>query len=194
MTDKPIKHVDIEKLDKIFPKAYFEIYYGCNEPKYDDKPVILGDWNYVPNKVFDKLESLGYSCEWSDEWTMCNECYNVVRTSPDSWGWEAYYVILNDCDLICGECLDDYISEYLESIENEPTKALTCTLFDKYDPSDYGYTLINDSFENGWYPNQNDNPTMILENLLKNDPTGLYVFVIIGQGQFDIDFSVYKKE
>ncbi len=62
-----MKHVNLEKLDKIYPNAYFEFYAGCNEPGYDDKPRIIADWNHVPNHVFDKIESLGYACEWSDE-------------------------------------------------------------------------------------------------------------------------------
>jgi hypothetical protein len=52
---------------------------------------------------------------------------------------------------------------------------------------------VQEGFENGFRPGQNDDPASILASLLTNDPNGRYIFVIDEQGQFDIDFSVYRK-
>lgn len=164
---------------------------GCTEPGYDDKPVILANWNNIPEKVFDKLEAYGFSCEWEDEWLVCDRCYKAFRSSPDSYGWEMYGII-GDGEAICGDCID--MPEYLESITNEPHRALTCSLMWEYKPLEqYGYKLIQADYESGFHPGQNDDPQKILASLLEKNPAGRYVFVIDGQGQFDISFSVYEK-
>ncbi len=54
MTEKTHK-LDLDKLSKIYPNAYFDMYFGCNEPGYDDQIMLLANWNHVPNHVFDKI-------------------------------------------------------------------------------------------------------------------------------------------
>lgn len=165
--------------------------HGCAEPGYDDKPVILANWNNIPQKVYDSLESHGYSCEWEDEWLTCDECYKAFRSSPNSYGWEMFGYI-GDGFAVCGNCID--WDDYLDGMENKPRKAVTCSLFYKFeDEITSRYTLIKDDFENGFHPGQNDNPAEIIESLLRQDPSGKYLFVITSQGQFDIEFSVYKR-
>ena len=182
----------IDRLDRIYPKAYFEYAHGCNEPGYDDKPVLLANWNHVPPHVFDKLESLGYSCEWSDEWATCCECGKAVRTSPNSYDWQPSYIIMHECELLCLECADPV--EYYESIENTPGKAASNEFAYKYPIENYGYTQVNDdAYTNGLYPGHNDDPKKILSDLLSNDPTGRYIFALDYTSQFEIGFSVYRK-
>lgn len=183
----------IDRLDRIYPKAYFEYAHGCNEPGYDDKPVILADWNQVPNTVFNRLESLGYACEWLDEWSTCGKCGKAVRTSPNSYDWQPSYIIMDECEILCLECADP--DEYYESIENTPGKAASNEFAYKYPIEDYGYTQVNDdAYTNGLHPGQNDDPKKILSGLLSNDPTGRYIFALDYTSQFEIGFSVYRKE
>jgi len=188
-----MNRIDFDKLDKIFPNAYFDSAAGCSEPGYDDNPVILADWNHVSNKTFDSLENKGFSCEWMDEWIMCDECYKVFRSSPNSYDWQMFGVI---CDgyVLCGSCLSEDPIDYLESLENNPHSALTHMLLDVIDPSNYGYTLNQNGFENGWHPGQNDDPKKILEDMLENNPDNKYIFAMTGQGQFDVEFAIYKKD
>lgn len=169
-----------------------DVLQGCSEPGYDDKPVILANWNNIPGKVFDKLKNHGFACEWLDEWIMCDNCYKAFRTSPDSYGWEMFGYF-GDGFAVCGNCID--WDEYLESLENQSRKAVTCSLFDEFkNEITSRYDLIKDEYENGFHPGQNDDPAAILKNLLENDPDGRYLFVIDSQGQFDIGFSVYKRK
>ena len=95
-----MKHVNLDKLSKIFPKAYFDCAVGCAEPGYDDKPVLLANWNHVPNVVFDRLEALGYACEWYDAWATCSECGKAVRTSPNSYSWQKAYWDTEDVEFV----------------------------------------------------------------------------------------------
>lgn len=164
---------------------------GCSEPGYDDKPVILANWNNIPSDVFDYLESSGFSCEWEDEWLTCDSCYKAFRSSPDSHGWEMFGYI-GDGFACCGNCID--WDSYLEEMENQPHKAVTCALFYKFSHElNRRYTMIKGEFESGLHPGQNADPKKILTELLNKDPDGKFLFVIDGQGQFDIEFSVYKK-
>jgi hypothetical protein len=174
----------LEENDARFPS-------GCSEPGYDDKPVIMANWNNITAEVYDKLESMGYSCEWEDEWVECSSCYKAFRTSPDSYGWEMCGII-GDGEAICGDCLKDDPAEYLESIENQPKRALTCSLYRVIDPCDHGYKLINDELANDWNGG-NDDPVKILTDLQDKTPGGRFLFVITSQGQFGVEFAVYQK-
>jgi hypothetical protein len=180
-----------KKVQEILEKNDAIFYDGIVEPGYDNKPAILADWNNIPRDIFIYLEKRGISCEWEDEWISCEECGKLFRCVPDSYGWEMCGVI-SEGSALCGNCINP--AEYLESIENLPTHALTCALLRKINPEKFGYTLLDDKFENGFYPGQNDDPKIILASLLKDNPNGKYIFVIMDQGQFDISFSVYKKD
>lgn len=172
-----------------YPESNYAV--GCSERGYDDKPVILANWNNIPDKVYQALENHGYSCEWEDEWIVCDDCGKAFRSSPDSYGWEMFGYI-GDGFAVCGNCID--WDEYLESMENHPKMAVTCSLFHSFSGEiESRYEVVKEGFENGFHQGQNDNPSEILKALLKDDPTGRYLFVINGQGQFDIEFSVYKK-
>lgn len=179
-----------EKTQQVLEDNNANFAQGCAEPGYDDKPVIMANWNNIEGAIYDALEGEGFSCEWEDEWITCDECGKAFRTSPDSYGWEMFGAIF-DGFALCGNCID--AEEYLESIENKPRKALTCSLLDVIDPTEHGYTLVEDGFENGFHPGQNDDPAKILAGLLENDPQGRFVFAITGQGQFDIEFAVHKR-
>lgn len=164
---------------------------GCTEPGYDDKPVIMANWNNIPAKYFDHLEKHGFSCEWEDEWLVCDECYKAFRSSPDSYGWEMYGYI-GDGFCVCGDCID--WEEYLQGMENEPTKAVSCSLFHSHRKEiESRYTLVQGGFENGFHQGMDDDPKKILAKLLEKDTSGRYLFVISEQSQFYITFEVYKR-
>ena len=182
--------IDFDKLEKQFPKAYFDFASGCVEPGYDDKPVILANWNHVSDKVFDNLEKKGFSCEWSDEWITCDSCYKVFRSSPSSYSWQMSGII-RDGGALCLECLDPW--EYYQFLENNPKQAVTWPIAEKYSPTEYGYTLVQSDYENGFHPGQNSDPKEILSGALKQNPNGKFLFVMDGQGQFDIEFSLYIR-
>lgn len=181
--------LDLVKLDHIFPGAYFSLAVGCAEPGYDDKPVITADWNNVPQVVFDRLEALGFSCEWLDEWVMCDQCGRAFRSSPDSYHWQMSGII-DDMGCLCLDCIDP--ESYFEGLENNPRAAITWPIFERYNPSNYGYVLAQDKFENGFYEGQTDDPAKILAYYQDHCP-GRYLFAMTDQGQFDIEFSLYKK-
>jgi hypothetical protein len=75
------------------------------------KGILFANWNYFSNDVFRLLESYGFECEWSDEWSTCSDCGKAFRTSPDSYGWQPSYFWASDCEMVCVDCLN--VEEYL---------------------------------------------------------------------------------
>lgn len=163
---------------------------GYAEPGYDQpkKGVLLANWNYFSREVTDLLERYGYSIEWSDEWITCDDCYKIVRTSPDSYGWKQSAWI-DEGDVFCEQCIKDgHVEEYLDAIENHPTRAITLDI----DPADYGYELVQADLESGFHSGQNDDPKKIYQSLKAKGHEHI-LFKLDSSGQFDINFSVWSK-
>jgi len=181
------------------------LYTDYAEPGYPNGPVALGNWNdmlnydekadgprdprLLPNKVGQLLEQLGFDLDWSDQYTECCECCLPVRTQADCYSWTQSYLLLNDCEPVCFDCLtDSMIVEYLAEIEGGCNSAIP----PGFDPEDFSYHRLNLDFQDGWYGTNHD-PRKIgqaLENLGFNR----FLFKIDGVGQFSCDFSVYVHE
>ena len=171
---------EIENLG--WAREYAEL--GYSDP---EKGILFANWNKFCREATDLLESAGYEIEWSDEWTTCGECGKAMRTNPDSYGWQPSYFLVNDCEMLCIDCLD--VEEYLESLEDNPRQALN----DHISPADYGYIKLEGEFENGLHPGQNDNPKNIYERLHAAGHKRL-LFNIDEVSQFYITFSIWEKQ
>lgn len=193
--------------------AYIDWAPGYCEPGYTviEQGVLFADWNSVsrPNvetgkyeKIHDAMgvicrvvEELGYSIEWSDEWSTCGDCNNAFRTSPDHYGWKPHYAIIQG-EYVCADCIQEDPDDYLQSLEGDPTKGVTFDL----DLSEHGYiNLIDaasdrgveqDTFESGLYGGQDASPDKIAE-ALQNAGIQSFVFRLDSTSQFDLRFSVW---
>jgi hypothetical protein len=165
---------------------------GYAEPGYTDpaKGILTANWNYFPSDVTDILERAGYAIEWSDEWSTCENCGKLVRTSADNYSWQPSYVILNDCEMFCVDCLSSDAAAYLESLEDNPRTALNIA---SINPADYGYVMLEDRFESGWHPGQTDNPKQIYARLSDAGHSRI-LFRIDEVSQFYTVFSVWKHQ
>lgn len=101
---------------------------GYAETGYDDPAcgvIAVGNWNTIthhtdvrngltndvvvvtdddsPERLGCILEGLGIPLEWEDEWTTCEDCGRLVRTSPDSYAWQPSYV-MDEGELLCLAC------------------------------------------------------------------------------------------
>jgi hypothetical protein len=153
---------------------------------YDNskRGILFANWNLFPSRVGDILEKSGYSCEWSDEWTHCDDCGKALRMSPDSHGWQPSYIAVPDSGVYCVECLT---AENIESLENNPRTAFNVH---GVDLKDYGYIEIECGFESGWHSGQDDDPQKIFDSLKTRYPRLL--FQISGIGQFDMHFCIWQ--
>lgn len=193
-------------VDIQFAPAYAEPGYSVDGPgilfanwnaetKYHAATETRGAWFETIDDTMPRIgkiaEHLGYECEWSDEWAMCDGCQKAVRTSANSYGWTAsYWMGPDDCTILCHECVTDDPSDYLEFLRGNDRAALTINI----DLSDHGYVKQNDrSYENGWHPGQNDSPEVIGKSL-RDRGVDDYIFTIDSVGQFDLNFSVWVHE
>jgi hypothetical protein len=143
----------------------------------------------VPSRLGKVLEAAGYEIEWSDEWTTCEDCNRAIRTSADSYGWRASYVMIDDCAIVCEDCAVKDPDTLLEQYVNDPHRAMT---FD-FDFEGNGWKKWNsERFENGFHPGQTDDPRTIAKEV-EADGYPEWVFHIPAVGQFDIHFNVYVK-
>lgn len=143
-------------------------------------------------KWYDIVES-ALGCEWgfSDEYTTCCDCGNVIRTSPDSYGWQPDYYV-GDGFIACKECFDNtpnYQEAYIEERINNPQNAVN-GLLDKDQIEELGFVEVDEDFENGWY-NRHDNPQKIYDRLSENYEEVL--FYVDGVGQFHVSFVAFVR-
>lgn len=165
------------------------------EPGYstDKKGILFANWNNVPKKIINKLES-EYEIEWEDEWSTCSNCGRAFRTSPNSYHWQGSYY-LGEGEIFCLECLD--WQSVLDDYQDNPRKALTWPLYDAMGEDEglkeYGFISYNGEYENGFYPGQTDDPTEITNKIKSEYPTCHVLFAMTSQGQFDIAFKAFYK-
>ncbi|KKL06557.1 hypothetical protein LCGC14_2594850 [marine sediment metagenome] len=197
------------KLDRILDIAekqnlYIQIVDGCVEPGYDDKSVVLGDWNNretydrdrrtvltvnnTPPRLAALFKKLGFAVEWDDEWITCGGCQKAIRCQPDSYSWTQYWYE-DGCELYCFDCVLEDPDDYIDYLNGHSGR---CYMLDALDLTKYGYELHSDDYENGWHPGQNADPKEIAEQLKKEGITD-FIFKLDGKGQFGINFSVWVK-
>ena len=181
-----------------------------SEPGYsrdnEDFPIFLANWNsrshYDSNlkkfittcelmpKLGKLLEENEASIEWSDQWERCEDCNNVFRISPDSYGWKQFGVSHGDM-VSCGNCILEDPSEYFDWLAGHPDRAVT---IHGLNPTDHEYVKLNaEPFEHGLHGGQDASPDAIAECLRK---AGIhsFIFMVDSTGQFDLRFSVYAHE
>jgi hypothetical protein len=194
---------------KIYQVEEVQLYSGYAEPGYSDPEsglVATGNWNritkYHPDKnefetvdetmprIAKLFEKLGVELEWSDEWTSCEDCGLLFRTSPDSYGWKKAGID-EESGTLCCECLAKDPAEYLESLEGDSNRCMT---IDSIDLDEQGYVKVNeDSFEHGFHPGQDADPKKI-GKALRDIGITRFIFTLDSTGQFDMDFSVWVHE
>lgn len=143
-------------------------------------------------KYYDIMES-ALGCEWgfSDEYTTCSDCGNVIRTEPDSYHWQPDFYI-GDGFIACNNCFndeEDYQEAYIEDHINNPNKAVNGLMTEEQIEA-LGFEKLDEEYQNGWY-NRNDDPKQIYDAL--SDRFSEILFFIDGVGQFHIDFGVFVR-
>lgn len=157
------------------------------EPGYTAGPrgIVLANWNRFPRGLDRVLERAGYTVEWSDEWSTCEDCGKLVRTSADSYGWHASYVLVDGCEIVCAQCMREDPETAIAGLLNNPDTALTIDL----DLAALGFTRVDDAhFGHGWHPGQTDDPRTIAAQVPASHD---YLFTSVGQ--FDVRFDLWIR-
>lgn len=161
---------------------------GYAEPGYTApaKGILFCDWNPFSREVSDLLERAGYAIEWEDEWTTCEDCGKAVRTFADGYDWTHYYVLIDECSIVCLDCVD--WPQYLRSIED--TADVACMPY--CNPAEHGYVLISGKYETGFHPGQNDSPNKLLAELQAQGKEHI-IFRISETSQFYSTWEVWTR-
>jgi hypothetical protein len=141
-------------------------------------------------RVFERV--CKFDTEWSDEWTTCSECYQAVRTQPDSYSWTPAFSMLGD-EYICTSCLEGDVDAYIQRLKDAYTGDGPKEAF-KLDEGlleELGYEkLTEDSFESGYHPGQDDSQQRVMETLLAAKVTD-FVFTVADKQQFAVHWDVW---
>lgn len=177
-----------EKLEAVYSDRAGEY---C-EPGYsNEKLALFGNWNNVSKEL---CAALGehYELEWSDEWINCEICGKYFRSNPNCYQWTMYGAILNECECICGDCIKEDPTEYIESALNNPKTCIQSFI----DLETLGFQNMNGTFENGFHAHMTDDPPTILTEYMAKYPEHEFVFGNLGASQFYVDFEIWgrKKE
>ncbi|MHA2094586.1 MAG: hypothetical protein ACW98F_08155 [Candidatus Hodarchaeales archaeon] len=157
----------------------------------------------------DDIKDLIGESEWgfSDEYNICQECDNVLRTSPDSYHWTPdYYQDPEGCQF-CKECCDNgdlieySIQHTQENIDNgiEPNSLAwifdledTWHIIDSDPDSSYSSRWVN-----GLHGGQKDSPLkqgQIVRELKDNDGQSIFEIVFrVYPSQFDTEWDCYIR-
>jgi hypothetical protein len=131
--------------------------------------------------------------EWSDEWHQCSDCYRIVRNSGDSYMWQPFYTMINECEPVCGDCLIKMGDEALEDYVNNSDRVVTWC--DESHLESLGWQRDNPrQYENGWHPGQDDNPATIMAGIQEADPNLDVLFWLDESSQFYIGFSAFTRK
>ena len=140
----------------------------------------------VPEGLMDLDELCDFG--FDDEWGTCDECGGLIRTSPDSYGWQPEYHDFEDGDRICGRCITkNWAEDYLEEHINRNKLVNTWLV----DPEKYGWVDLNLDMETGMHRGQNDDPRAIIKLAKENR----FEVIFSGSvGQFDVNWTSWAKE
>jgi hypothetical protein len=137
------------------------------------------------NEIVDEIEKYAV-IEWSDEWTMCDECYKAVRVNPDSYGWRRSFVQEDDCTLVCLECAD--FAQALPDFINDPDK---CWLYDPKYLTEAGFAVLESEDFHAGIRESSEDPRATYKRL-KTDDIDI-VFYIRDVEQFGMEVEVWTR-
>lgn len=145
---------------------------------YDDKPSYLIPESFQP--YVDVLESLMGNWGFSDEYCTCSNCYKIIRTSPDSYNWQAEFY-LGDGEILCPDCIDT--ESMLEEYKNT-NKAVPDFILRR---ADCNLVELDREFSNGFFSGQDDSPEKLIKAFKDSD---IDIWFKINPSQFYVDFQV----
>jgi hypothetical protein len=196
---------------------YWQLCEGYGEPGYGpvtgDVLVVLGDYwcrcerigtpyrdgshlhgidAHYP-AIFARLESLGVSLEWHDEWTDVDG--RAYRTSGDSFDWQPSAILTEDCEWVT---VDDDFSEIVAWALDDPSRAIPANFGTPDDLAAAGFEQYEHPgdapYEAGWHPGQTDDPFAIADAAREalGDDTEI-VFYLDESSQFYVRFTCWTR-
>lgn len=159
------------------------ILYDIGETRYGRTLIAFEDLREV-EKLEPLLNRLFDEVDWSENWTRCDHCGVMVPTMPAYYGDTREWKLINDCEIICRDCLTGNPEWIIDDCLNSRERALPSWI----NPPDGFIKLFDDDLENGFHHGQNDDPEKV--EIPENHD---FLFQITDVGQFDVCFNVYIR-
>lgn len=165
--------------------------------RYDAETQTRVKVSNIPGRLFDALERIGVNGEWYDEWDQCSDCYRLIRTQPDSYGWTPQYVVSDDGEMVCRDCMQNDRESWVDDhYANRIDRALTW--LSAAELEELGW---HDAFpeepdtQSGMHPGQNGTPQAMVNHLYadENNDGRDWVFIITDKGQFDVSYRLFVR-
>jgi hypothetical protein len=83
---------------------------------------ILEDKELDFEDFVEALTGVRYNWGYDDEYTICSDCGNIIRTSPDSYSWTPNYYV-GDGYIVCKDCVKNYTNTIVNDLTNNYKKA-----------------------------------------------------------------------
>lgn len=204
-----VKEINVNKvIDKMNEEQLWDdMYIQIAEDSRGDTFAICEDWddhNKFINVVKDVLgvdkddfndwdveKETGIIMVFSDEYTTCSDCGNVIRTEPNSYHWQPDFYV-GDGFIACNDCFnntEDYQEAYIAERVNNPKHAINGLLTEQQ-IENLGFERVGREFEDGWH-HVNDDPQAIYDELSERYEEVL--FYINNVEQFGINFIVFVR-
>ncbi len=188
--------ITLEKITNYFDLK--GINYQIHQPGwYNEKQVIVANWNNVPDKLTSWIEER-FETDWDDESEECINCYQHIHTTPGYYGDLARFTFIDE-GYICRDCFlkdDDNLEGFITYSDDMASANRACLPWMEDMIERSGFVLFNteDEYESGFHPGQTDTPQKIKKWIYELHGSVPVLFMITGTGQFDISFNAYYKK
>lgn len=173
---------------------------NCSIGEYDGKTFIIVEPMHnstADDPLFEQVllalgideDSNDYHWGYSDEFTSCDVCGTIIRTSPTHACWKPdFWRNEYEGEILCLKCTKESADDYLEWYKKEALEGVAhiCLL----DPEEYGFTKVIDDLEYGYHPGQNDDPRKLITWANEND---FDIAFDVRQNPFTATFDVWLR-
>lgn len=185
-----------EKMFKYLEKK--GVYYDHGGNVWNETVIIMNWHDDIPGKFENLCSRLFGQTAWEEDYSRCDHCYRFASLQPGYYGDQYTYKIINDCELICPECLKENPDWLIDDCLNDMEKSIPSYMIESIEKEGFKKWIGNNGwdFESGFHYGQNDTPQKALESVWRElkykrqsdfESEWDFLFVISDVSQFDVD-------
>lgn len=192
------------EIQKRMDKDYdFLLIYDDNEELIDLMNETISEFSEVKNDWDEYLKTSKHPniwdfffdghCGYCDEYAKCEDCQSIFMLPAIDYSYYKEGILFEyegEVKYLCKHCLQNYKTEYLQKLENNPKD--WCNMFTVEECEKSGYKEVSTTFEHGLY-GRTSSPDKILETWLELYPDDKFIFVRTDENPFACEFVLMKK-
>lgn len=186
--DEPFLIIDASRYGDRFIEHFNEWFKGTDYYKQLEEDTIIRDYDTF------FLDALNVNYGYSDEYTMCFECGNAIRTGDNA---DNYWLM--DGSILCEKCTrenaEGYIEEYLvyNYETGIPKEGFHINkIFSETELESFGFKKYSKEYEVGFYGTYDDPHKILTEYVNANRDTD-YIINLISANPFATYYQIWKR-